>query len=566
MNRAVLLLATLFLHLAAQAQTHVLRIEADTTLPRWATGPFKASNQVLAAGEAEQVRQTLIEQGYLEASFDSCATQGDTTTCHLHAGERYLWARLSHGAVIPELTSAVHFRERVFEGRPLRPSQLAKLFEDLLDECENHGYPFATVGLDSIVPGGEGIEAVLQLDRGRLVRIDSLVVKGSARISERYLWSHLGIRPGDPYNEQLVVNVDRRIRELPFITARQPAHVLFAPEQTKLYLFIDGRRASSINGILGVQPDPETRKVRVTGDLDLRLRNALRRGEAIDLNWRSLADKTQDLKLRLNLPFLFNTPFGTDLSLKLFKRDTTFLELNARAALEYLLQRGDKVVGFVNSKSSDRLGRTTTALPGLADVAILSYGLGAARERFDYRYNPREGMAGNVEGSVGRKRSSTAVIGTGDIPVLQSVQYELTGQVIGHLPVGRRGTIRLAGQGGWMVNDQLYTNELYRVGGLRTMRGVDEASIFCSSYAVGTVEYRYLFEQNSNLLLFVDQGWWEDQSQDELVTDAPLGVGVGTSFETKAGIFGLTYALARQFNAPFALSSGKVHFGFTSLF
>jgi tRNA threonylcarbamoyl adenosine modification protein YeaZ len=45
------------------------------------------------------------------------------------------------------------------------------------------------------------------------------------------------------------------------------------------------------------------------------------------------------------------------------KRDTTFLELNARAALEYLLQRGDKVVGFVNSKSSDRLGRTTTALP-----------------------------------------------------------------------------------------------------------------------------------------------------------------------------------------------------------
>ena len=78
--------------------------------------------------------------------------------------------------------------------------------------------------------------------------------------------------------------------------------------------------------------------------------------------------------------------------------------------------------------------------------------------------------------------------------------------------------------------------------------------------------YRYLFEQNSNLLLFVDQGWWEDQSQADLVTDSPLGIGVGTSFETKAGIFGLTYALGRQFDAPFELRSGKVHFGFTSLF
>jgi outer membrane protein assembly factor BamA len=566
MKRAALVLALLVrLHLA-HAQSHVLRITADTVLPRWAEGPFTAQNLVLASGEAGTVRTTLIEQGYLEASFDTCASVGDTTTCFLHVGPQYRWARLSGGPSIQELTSAVHFRERVFEGRPLRPTQLAELFEDLLDECEQNGHPFALVGLDSIVPRADGIEAVLRLERGRLVRIDSVVVKGDARISDRYLRSHLGIRPGDPYNELLVANVDRRIRELPFVTAKQPAHVLFAPEQTKLYLFLDARKASSINGILGVQPDPETGKVRVTGDLDLRLRNALRRGEAIDLNWRSLADKTQDLKLRLNLPFVFNTPFGADLGLKMFKRDTTFLEVNARAGLEYLLQRGDKVIGFVNSKSSDRLGQTTTALPGLADVSILSYGLGVVRERFDYRYNPRQGMALNLEGSVGNKKSSTAVIGSGDVPEVESVQYEITGQLIGHIPFGRRSTLRLVGQGAWMVNDQLYTNELYRVGGLRTMRGVDEASIYCSAYAVGTVEYRYLFEQNSNLLLFVDQGWWEDASQATLVSDSPLGIGVGTSFETKAGIFGLTYALGRQFNNPFELRSGKVHFGFTSLF
>ena len=117
-----------------------------------------------------------------------------------------------------------------------------------------------------------------------------------------------------------------------------------------------------------------------------------------------------------------------------------------------------------------------------------------------------------------------------------------------------------------MVNEQLFANELYRMGGIKSMRGVDEASIYCSSFAIGTAELRFILDENSNAFVFVDQGWWEDRSQEALVTDAPLGFGVGTSFETKAGIFGLTYALGRQFDRPVDLRESKVHFGFTSLF
>lgn len=310
-----------------------------------------------------------------------------------------------------------------------------------------------------------------------------------------------------------------------------------------------------------------TGNVKLTGDLDLRLRNALRRGEAIDLNWRSLADATQDLRVRFNLPFALNTPIGTDASLKLFKRDSTFLEVTARGALEYLLLRGDKVSAFVNSKSSERLGRDLIAAAGLADVRVLSYGLGLSRERFDYRFNPRSGHSVRVEGSVGRKRTTTAVIGdAAPPPEVRTVQYELEGSAVAHLPIRRRSTLRFAAQGGWMVNDDLYRNELYRIGGLKTLRGADEASIFCSAFAVGTVEYRFVYEENSNFFVFVDQAWWEDATRGTLLTDTPRGFGIGTTFETKAGLFGLTYALGQQFSNPILLRGGKVHFGFTSLF
>ena len=153
---------------------------------------------------------------------------------------------------------------------------------------------------------------------------------------------------------------------------------------------------------------------------------------------------------------------------------------------------------------------------------------------------------------------------------MTTTQYEANARVVWHLPLGRRATLRLAGQGGSMVNNgtgaRLFRNEVYRIGGLKTLRGTDEAGIFASSYAIGTVEYRFLFEENSNFFVFVDQGWWEDQSVSPLLTDTPLGFGAGTSFETKAGIFSITYALGRQFSNPVELRGGKVHFGFSSLF
>lgn len=562
--RHTLALAAIMGCLGAQAQ-HTLVLEADTALPHHWRGPFKVDSAQVAQRTGE-LRAAMIAAGYLAASCDTCVASLDTVHCRFHLGANYRWARLSAGALPQEIASATGFRERFYSGRPVTPQQVAKLLNGLLVECENHGYPFAVTGLDSLKHERDGLTASLFLDKGRYVTIDSVVVRGTAHVSPRYLQTYIGIRPGDPYNETQVREVDARTRELPFVSTRQPAYMLFSPETTKLFLFLDARRASNFSGIIGLAQDEVTRKVRFTGDLDLKLRNALHRGEAVDLSWRSLQDRTQNLKVGYNHPFLFNTPFGADLSLKLFKRDTTFLEVGSQAALEYLMRHGDKLKVFVGSKSSQRLGQQLVYVPGLADVKVTMYGLGLLHERFDYRFNPRSGLGVDIQGSVGRKRTSTATFSDTASTEQRSVQYELAGTVIKHFAVGKRGTIRLAAQGASMVNGNLYANELYRIGGIKTQRGVDEASIYCSSYAIGTAEYRFLFEENGNFFAFVDQGWWEDQSRPELLTDTPLGFGAGASFETKAGIFSLSYALGKQFNNPVELRNGKVHFGFTSLF
>jgi len=549
------------------AQRHTILVQADTALPKKWTRPMVVNNKRLVNEKVDEHVAFLRGKGYLEANVDTCYTKGDTSTCPLVVGRFYRWARLSPRGVPTEIASEARIREKLYTNRPIDPRQVRDLLTDLLSRSENNGHPFAKVWLDSIRTEGTGMVATIMMDQGRLVKYDSVVVKGTLRTNRRFLHASIGIRPGDLYDEALVQGIERRVRELPFVTQKQRPYVQFTPESTKLFLFLDTRKASSINGVLGLQPNAVTGKVALTGDIDLKLRNALKRGEAIDLNFRSLQNSTQDLKVHTNLPFAFNTPFGLDASLKLFKRDSTFLELNARGGVEYLLNKGDKVTVFVNSKSSDRLGSNVIVQPGLADVKLLSYGLGITRERFDYRFNPKRGHSVLLEGSAGRKRTSQAVFGQLETPVdTRTTQIEISGVLVGHVGFGRRSTVRLVAQGGQMVNKDLYTNELYRVGGLKTLRGANEASIFCSSYVIGTVEYRFVFEENSNFFLFVDQAWWENQVKDRFATDTPLGFGVGTTFETKAGLFSLTYALGQQFGAPIELRTGKVHFGFISLF
>lgn len=549
------------------AQRHVLMLRTEEELPGRIARTQLLRNAQEADVRARDLLAKLHSKGYLAASFEDTESGKDTTTMTLHLGEVYQWASLSTAGVHSEYLSRVGFRDKLFRGQPLSPVQVVRLMETLLRHAEENGHPFATIGLEGIERDQEGMRAELRMETGRLVTIDSVIVRGSARLAPRYLHRHIGIRPGDPYDESLIVALEQRMRELTFVTQRQKPYVLFTPEWTKLYLFLDRRKASSINGILGVLPDAATGRVAITGDIDLRLRNVLDRGESIDLNWRSLKDRTQDLKVRTQLPYLFNTPFGAELGLKLFRRDTSFMDVNGRAAVQYLMRQGEVLSVFVNSRSSRTLGRSRQFQPGLANLRMLSYGLGLERWRLDYRPNPRRGHALLLEGSAGVKESS---IPDPDDPLVTTTtktpQYEVNATLLGHVPTGRRGTIRLALQSGTMIADRIFVNELHRLGGIKSLRGFDEASIYASSYAIGTAEFRVLLEENSNVFLFVDQAWWEDRSRPDALNDTPTGFGAGINFETKAGIFGLTYALGRSFSLPVELRSGKIHFGFTSLF
>ena len=399
------------------------------------------------------------------------------------------------------------------------------------------------------------------------------MIHGNATISKQYIQNYIRIKNGDSYNEALVKNITTRIKELPFVEEKQPFKVIFNESESKIVLDLKKKAASRFNGILGIQPNNQTGKVRLTGDVKLNLLNSFKKGEEIFFNWRSIQEQTQDLNTGISYPFLLNTPFGLDYNFKLYKRDTTFIDVFNKIGVRYILKGNNYFSVFYQNKNSSLLSTkrfaSLTVLPDYADVSTQLYGIGIHYAKLDYNLNPRKGFSIVADGSVGTKiisKNSAIKESLYDGIKLNSNLYNSNSVLDFYFPVAKRSVIKLSSKNGFTINESLFDNELVRIGGLFTLRGFDEESIFTTFYSIGTFEFRYILEQNSYLYLFFDQSYYEKDNIKGYVSDRPYGFGTGMSFDTKAGIFSISYALGQQFDNPILFRSAKIHFGFINFF
>jgi outer membrane protein assembly factor BamA len=444
------------------------------------------------------------------------------------------------------------------------------LVEGILKQAENNGYPFAAVGLDSFIAINGTLSAALKLAPNQLYTIDSLALKGKSRVKLGYLKNYLGIKPGDIYDESRISRISTRIRELAFANELAPPSARFYSKSTVVTLYLEDKKASQFDGILGVLPDNnKPGKVLLTGELNLRLQNSFGRGELIDLRWRKLQVQTQDLKVNLAYPYLFATPFGFEYKLDLYKRDSTFLNVNNHLAIQYMLLGGNFFKVFIENRSTSLLStkglENITVLPVNADTRLLLYGVGLKLDRVDYRLNPKKGikLAFNVGFGNKQIKRKPEIYDSLKLKTLQ-INTDINLEYYFHL--GKRHVLKTRFQGATMYNKQLFQNELYRIGGLKTLRGFDEESIFVSTYTIGTAEYRFLLETNSFLYAFFDAAWYERNTQNRYLRDTPFGFGAGISFETRLGIFTLNYALGDEFGKLAQIRAAKIHFGIISQF
>lgn len=523
--------------------------------------------------EAEKVLAQMQFKGYLLAEISSIHFSGNSASIVIHPRQQFRWIKLSSGNLSSIVKQEIGFKDTNYQYTVFNLENLKLLFERLLNYYENSGYPFASLSLQQIVLDSNSVEASLQVKPNQKILFDTIQVIGSAQLSQKYIQSYLNTKSGFNYNEKSIKQIESRLRELPFLQMLKPTEIDFSNEKAIIRIFADKKDASQFDGIVGLQQNALTGKNQLVGNLKLNLQNAFKRGEQLNFNYQGLAQQSQLLDVKAVVPHLFSTDFGIAPSLYLYKQDTSFLNLDTKLGFNYLLKGNNSFQFFVESRStrlsSVQAYQNATSLPPILDANTTFYGLGLNLENLDYRFNPQKGYSIEANVAVGNKKiKQNAAIPQAlyqTIPA-NSTSYRWFSHVNYYSLLSKQLVAAFSNQTGILSSKNVLANEVFRLGGQKSLRGFNELSLLATAYTYANVELRYLLEQNSFLFLFYNHGYLRYEKSQLKSTDFPLGFGAGINFETNLGILSISYALGKQQNNPLNLRQGKIHFGITALF
>ncbi len=526
----------------------------------------------------------LREEGYLAASIDSLSFDSLGAEAWAYSGPRFEWGILSLDSLERKTLKKAGVHQRAFSGKPVKYQKLAAAQERIIQWYENNGYPFAGIYINNISFSESDqssdqnqpqiLSGELWVEPNSFYRIDTIHIKGEARLERNYFERLTGLESGDVYREERISKISDRIRETPFLEEIKPAELEFFEGVADIYTYIQKSQANQFNGIIGVFPNHEqTGKLFVTGDLHLYLVNSFGKGESFRFAWKALQPLTQELDVSIAWPYVFKSTVGLGFDFSLLKQDTSWLSVNPVLDLKFFLGGNNYFNIFYDFFSSSLIStaglENASTLPSYADVTSSLYGLGIEYRNLDYLYNPRKGW--DIQGRLGigsRKIHKNPGLPESVYESVDLVSTKVKGQagIRFFQPLGNRFSLYLGNRTGYLLTRNIFENELFRLGGIHSLRGVDENSIFASLYSLGTIETRFIFERNSNFFLFLDGGYYEKDLEENFQADFPFGFGAGVNLSTRAGIFSLVYAIGKQFDNPVNIGEAKIHIGYLNRF
>ena len=561
----------------------------------------KAEDSVSMLVQLKTGIQTAQKKGFLTAALDSFNWQPTPAFAKIHLGKKYELTQLNTQSIPPEYLTAIDFNEKRLVNQPINQKFIQSLEERLLQQAENNGYPFARVRLENIKFSDTLTEkstnhisttADLILVKGKLFRFDTLRIVGNGKINAQFLNNFLEMKPSTPFSRNYLTKLSVRISELPYLTQTRTPTVSFdAVGRASVNLFVDNKKASRFDFLLGIQPTTAAtgeQKFTITFNGTGDFQNFLGWGERFYANFENLRPQSPRVDIKVSLPYIPKMVFGVDAGFDLYKRDTTYIETKSQLGITYYLGNGQTAKFFWQNNSANNLLLDTATiisthrLPSTLDYNTNSIGLEFLLQRLDYRYNPRSGWFLSLRGSAGLRNVQKNVdilnlkdandttfhfSSLYDTVSTTAYQYRIETETNYFQSIGKRSTLKLGITSGSLLSSSLVgANEQYRIGGNKILRGFDEESIFATQFVVGTLEYRFLIGRNSYLYTFCDGAFVNNSTRTQNSTDTPVGIGAGITIETKVGLFGVTLAAGSQQHTGIDFRNIKTHFGYVSYF
>ncbi len=551
-------------------------------------------SNVEEAGITEQIISKKInllwDEGYLLAGIDSVVKEATKNKVYYKSGPKYLWGKINTASIKDVFWATLGLERNYFKNKVVQSQNISKLSKKILDYCEENGYPFAEVFLDSIKIINDTVYGNLKLNQNYFISMDSISIEGDVDISENYLRKYLSLPHKMPYKQSTLNQISDKIKLLSFLQETKPWVFSFGVNKSILSLYLQEKNANRADILVGLLPTNNlvtgTRNFMFTGDVKLGLINSFGFGEQFLLNWLNLQYKSPRLNIETTLPYIFGSNLGINAKFNYIKNDSSFTTINTHFGLQYL-KTAKQIFKAYYELSSSRLIQVDTfavklnkTLPINNDVRSNVFGLEWWLNNTDYLNNPKKGYTFLINSNIGLRNilSNNTIIELRDITSggtfkylydsinKNNVRYQITAKAEKYFSINKFFVTKFMHQLGVVYNKRLFRNELFQIGGFRNLRGFNEASLFVNEYFITTLEPRFILSSNSYWFAFSDIAFLRSKFIDNNRLKNGLGLGTGISLTTKGGLFNIMYAVGNNLADKILFREGKIHFGYISVF
>lgn len=354
------------------------------------------------------------------------------------------------------------------------------------------------------------------------------------------------------FNQDNLNQINDELDKLQFVNQLKYPEILFTTDSTKIFVYLEKSKPNKFDGFIGFSNDDES-KLTFNGYLDLQLQNILNSGEKFNLYWKNDGNQQTSFNLGTELPYLFKTPIGIKANLRIFKQDSTFQNTNTDLNLGYYFAYNTKAfVGYQKTTSVDIQNTNSFSLNDFTNT-FLTYSF--------------EHLELNPDSFIFPEKAKVFVkLGTGN----RTIASQKTSQFFTQLDLSYnfnlnpKNSIFIRNQTFYLQSDDYIINELFRFGGINSIRGFNENSLQANAYSGIIAEYRYLVASNLYVHSITDFGYFQDKTSN--VENQLLGLGFGFGLFTKNGLFNLVYANGSTSDQTIKLSNSIVHISFKTNF
>ncbi|HZH69502.1 MAG TPA: POTRA domain-containing protein [Flavobacteriaceae bacterium] len=506
--------------------------------------------------------ENIERKGFIESSIESFSKVNDSTyiaevnlkntysKIRIHLPENFIDERNYDELQFYTSEITTTYIETEFENIAYVLSYLNKLLTQV-------GNTFATVQLKNISAQKDSENILLadvHIDKGELRRITKINIEGYENFPSSFLKHTIDLKPGQLFDEEKLLEKSLLLENLGFVKNIKPPEILFTEDETEVFLYLEKNNNNIFDGIIGFATDEESGNIEFNGYLNLVLSNNLNYGEKLIVNYKNDGNNQEQFFIRTELPFLFQSPFGLEAELSIFNRDTTFTSVEQSLLVNYQLNTKTKLFSGYKSFRSENLNNEAAVVNLFEDLTSRFGVIG-----FSYQ-QPQNNSLFPYKTII----NNTNEFGKRDIKGLNTnqIRTRLRGEHLFNLNF--QNSIFIGGSMAALFSENYFINELFRFGGITSIRGFDENSIDASIYSVLNTEYRYLLSSDSYIHSILDFAYFENSALH--IQGNLYSFGFGLGLQTKAGIFKLNIANGKQDSQSFRFSNTKIHLSLNAVF